>query len=224
MAGSSTLLRWRGPAQIARQLPIRGETLDRTTLQLRLLSCEGLVRQFVKRQLGDDLRPLVSAEDVLQETWISAFQHSAGFQSEGEKSFERWLLGIAARTVIKMAKRARRFKRNGGQAAQLPEDDPLSSSMKLLNAIDGASHTPSRAAFVQEVADVIRGMLRRLPDERQRAVQMRYLEGKSVKEICRQTGKSRPAVRSLIYNALRQMREELGSPSLFFSDAPTTKN
>ncbi len=205
-------------------MPITDAPLDRTTLQLRLLASEELVRQFVDRQLGADLRHLVSPEDVLQETWICAFQHSEGFQSDGEKSFERWLLGIAARTVIKLAKRARRFKRSGGQAARLYEDDPLSSSMRFFNAIDGASRTPSREVSVQEAADVVRGMLRKLPDERQRALQMRYLEGKSVEEICRQTGKSRPAVRSLIYNALRQMRQELGSPSLFFSDAPTTKN
>ena len=199
------------------------EYLDNATLQRLLLNHEEPLRRFIEQRLGADLRHLMAPDDVLQEVWIAAFRHSSRFHPSGKDSFENWLKSIATRTTINMAKAARRLKRGGGLRVLPGEWSPRSSYLALFNTVAGTDRTPSREVSLHEAEDAIRNVLAKLPEEPQRAVQMRFIEGKSFDEISKATGKTTPAVRSIIYRGLRQMRAQLGNSERFFSDASPTQ-
>ncbi len=205
-------------------MQMSNDHLDNATLQRLLLNHEERLRRFIAKRLGADLQRTISPEDVLQEVWITAFKQSSRFHPNGKDSFEAWLKSIATRTAINMAKAARRLKRGGGLRALPGEWNPRSSYVTLFNTIAGKGRTPSREVSLHEAEDAIRNVLAQLPEERQRAVQMRFIEGKSFDEISKVTGKTKPAVRSIIYRGLRQMRAQLGNSGRFFTDAPSTSS
>ena len=195
---------------------------DNVTLQRLLLDHEASLRCFINKRLGNDLRSILSPDDVLQEVWITVFKTISSFRLNGQDSFEIWLKSVATRTAINMAKSARRLKRGGGVRALPGEDDPCSSCLTLFDRVAGKGRSPSREVSSLEAAKAIRNVLVQLPEERRLAVTMRFLEGKSFGEIAKATGKTKLAVRSIIYRSLRQMRARLGSSRRYFSDTPST--
>lgn len=202
--------------------PIQSQPLDKIALQRLLLDREAHLRQVVAKRLGVDLQATLSVDDVLQEIWISAFKQIARFHPDGRDAFDRWLMSLAMRTVINMAKAARRLKRGGGRRPLPGDGSPRSGYLTLFNQVVGDHPTPSREVAAHETADAIRVVLTQLPKDRQRVIEMRYIEGKSLGEISEATGKTGAAVRSIIYHGLRQMRARLGDAGRFFSDAPST--
>lgn len=195
---------------------------DNATLQRLLLDHEESLRRFIHKRLGADLRPILSPDDVLQEVWITVFRRISSFYSHGRDSFVIWLNSTATRTTINMAKAARRQKRGGGVRALPGEGDPRSSCLTLFNRIAGKGRTPSREVSLSEATKAVRNVLAQLPEERRLAVQMRFIEGKTLDDISNAMGKTKLAVRGVLYRGLRQMRAQLGTSRRFFSDAPTT--
>jgi DNA-directed RNA polymerase specialized sigma24 family protein len=61
--------------------------------------------------------------------------------------------------------------------------------------------------------------LSRLPVDRRRAIQMRYIDGQTPQEIAGKMQKSAAAVKGLLFHGLRELRERLGDAKRFFSDA-----
>ena len=100
--------------------------------------------------------------------------------------------------------------------------DSRSSCLTLFNRIAGQGRTPSREVSLLEAARAIRNVLAQLPEEHRLAVQMRFIEGKALGDISKAMGKTKLAVRGIIYRGLRRMRAQLGSSGRFLSDAPTT--
>lgn len=196
--------------------------IDAPTLQKLLLDREEMLRRLIKKRLTPCLAEILSEDDVLQEIWLIVFRNISSFLPDGPDSFDRWLTSVSIKSIINLVKSANRLKRGGGQIQVHEKWDPGSSYIALFNDIAANDRSPSREAFAAEAADAIKGALSELPQDRQRVIFMRYLEGKSLDEISEMTGKSKPAIRSLVYNGIQQMRRHLGHSSHFFTDAAST--
>lgn len=61
---------------------------------------------YLKRRIGRIVRNLEDAEDVFQETLMSAFQHLAGFRAQS--SFRTWIMRIATNTSLMLLRKRRR--------------------------------------------------------------------------------------------------------------------
>jgi RNA polymerase sigma factor (sigma-70 family) len=92
--------------------------------------------------------------------------------------------------------------------------------VELLDCLAAKQRTPSREVSVKEATHAVRIALSSLPEKRRQAIWMRHIEGKSLAEIAQAMRKTNPAVNSLLFNGLRQLRRRLGCADRFFSDSP----
>ena len=188
-------------------------------LQGHLLSRADSLRGYVATKIPPPLGNLLSAEDVLQETFVAAFQNIGSFVPNGPDALDRWLITIANRKLIDALKRAHRIKRGGLGPVQPGQPRRSSSLAGLLAQFGAARRTPSRELSMREAADAIHVALSDLGADRRRAVLLRFVEGLSLKEISQKMGKSYAAVNSLLFHGLRELRTKLGRATRFFSDA-----
>jgi len=169
--------------------------------------------QFIQRQIPRDLARIVDAVDVLQETSIEAFRQIGNFRPSGENAVFRWLATIARNNLIDLVRKHRAKKRVGGVMISVED----SSVISMLEQLAVYSRTPSQSAARHEFMAAVQRALLNLPEPYRQVLTLRHIEGRDVKttaEIMNRTGR---AVEHLTSRALIQLKEELGSQSLFSS-------
>lgn len=144
------------------------------------------IYQFVHFRVGRD-RALV--EDVVQETFLAALQSLANWDERS--SLHGWLVGIAKNKV----REARRKNR------PIPLEDVLADSDVEIDAIlaDVAREPlPDEVLERRETQDLVGAALSSLPDDYQRALLAKYVEGRSTADIARSSGRTEKAAESLL--------------------------
>ena len=126
------------------------------------------------------------ADDVLQETWLTAVRRLRRFDPAAGP-FHAWLCGIAA-NVVRNQVRSRR--RRTGRQEPLPPDV-------------GAATDRDRA---ERVAEALAG----LPERYERVLRMKYLDRLGVAEIAAACGETEKAVESVLTRARVAFREAYG--------------
>jgi len=125
------------------------------------------------------------AEEVLQETWLTAVRRLPSFDPSAG-SFAGWLRGIAANVL-----------RNRFRSAQRRHQPPLSPTA------DGEA---AAELLRREQAELVARALAALPEHYEAALRARYLEGRGVPEIALARGESVKAVESLLTRARQAFR------------------
>lgn len=158
------------------------------------------VYSYAYYELGDHH----DAEDATERTFLLALGALARFEErarpadgEGASTFRVWLFQIA-RNVVANVRRGRR---------RHPEA-PLEVAAVVADPLDverGAAHREEAAAAWAAVG--------RLPDDRRRALVLRFVEEMSTAEIAGILGRSEGAVRVLIHRGLRAVARDLGPRS-----------
>jgi RNA polymerase sigma-70 factor (ECF subfamily) len=133
-----------------------------------------------------------TAEDVVQEAFLAAWQHSGSYRpSEG--SVRNWLLAVVRNRAID-ALRARRSRPRVG--ARLEEISPLP-------ARDG---DPAEHALRRIQAVVVRDAIARLPALQRQTVELTFFLGFSYSEVAAQMGTPLGTVKSRMRLALDRLR------------------
>jgi RNA polymerase sigma-70 factor, ECF subfamily len=147
-----------------------------------------------------ELRDHHEAEDATERTFLAALTNLGRFEErarpadgEGASTFRVWLFQIARNAV---AERRRRLRRR-------PEA-PLEAAASVAAPVD----IERDAAQRDEVAAAL-SAVGRLPDDRRRALILRFVDEMSTAEIAGVLGRSEGAVRVLIHRALRSVARDL---------------
>ena len=193
--------------------------LDRESLHRDLLPRVFGLRRYVHRQVPARLRTMISADDVLQEVWLSAYRTVSSFRPDGPGAVDRWLETIANSKLVDAIRWARRQKRGGDRLHIRDVQRRVSSLSNLFTRIKSPQKTPSSAFTTIENAHAISIALSCLREDRRRAVYLKHIEGRSHKEIASDMEKTEAAVNSLVYHGLRELRLILGDAAKYFSDA-----
>jgi len=141
------------------------------------------VYAFVLRRVRDR----AEAEDLTSEVFQQALANLRKFEWRGAP-FAAWLYRIAANSI---ADRARRLERERGIPA--PPEEP---------AVEPAEDIDLRARLF--------ALVRELPADQRRVVEMRFAEEKSIREIAGELGRSEGAVKQLQYRGLETLRARTG--------------
>jgi RNA polymerase sigma-70 factor (ECF subfamily) len=174
--------------------------------------------QRLRRNLPEDLRGVLDAEDVLQQAHIKAFRAIRTFQNEDGDSFAGWLTTVADNTLADEIRKTRRRKRGGGmRRVRAPSNDSSAGAAALVDLVVGHDHTPSSSAARHEAIQAVRAAVAGLPPRQREALSLVYLEGLSSKEAAERMGISDAAVRSLVDRGRDSLREALGTVSKYFS-------
>ncbi len=129
------------------------------------------------------------------------------FRGRTEAEYRAWLRAILARLLADAARRI-----GPGQAgrAESLERALHESSQRLERWLASEESTPSQGLLRQERLLELSEALDRLPEDQRTALELRYLQGLSVGEVCRRMGRSTSSVASLLYRGLKGLRERMG--------------
>jgi RNA polymerase sigma-70 factor (ECF subfamily) len=150
-----------------------------------------------------ELRDHHAAEDVTERTFLAALTNLARFEErarpadgDGASTFRVWLFQIARNAVAEHRRRTRRHPETVLEAA---------ATVPAAIDIEGdVVRDDDAAAAWRAVA--------RLPDDRRRAIVLRFVDEMSTAEIAGVLGRSEGAVRVLIHRALRAVARDLDVP------------
>ncbi len=155
------------------------------------------VYSYAFYELGDHH----DAEDATERTFLLALGALPRFEErarpadgEGASTFRVWLFQIA-RNVVANVRRSRRRR---------PE-----SSLDMAAALAGPVDVERGATRRLEAAEAW-AAVGRLPDDRRRALVLRFVDEMSTAEIAGVLGRSEGAVRVLIHRGLRAVARDLG--------------
>ena len=176
-----------------------GPNLERFRAYLRLLA---------RMQLGPRLQGKLDPSDLVQQTLLKAHAKRDQFRGKTDAELAAWLRAILANQI---ADALRRFGRQGGTRERSLEEALEQSSARLDAWLAAERSSPSQRFVRQEQLIEMAEWIARLPEDQRTALELRHLQGLSVPAAARQMGKSPAAVASLLYLAmksLRQMRDE----------------
>jgi len=154
------------------------------------------VYSYAYYELGDHH----AAEDATERTFLAALTHLGRFEErarpadgEGASTFKVWLFRIARNVVANERRTSRRRPSTPLDAAALATD-PLDVEQNVVRRDEAAAAWRA---------------VGRLPDDRRRAVVLRFVDELSTAEIAGVLGRSEGAVRVLIHRALRAVAKDL---------------
>jgi RNA polymerase sigma-70 factor (subfamily 1) len=159
-------------------------------------------------------RGQIETADVMQITYLEAFLHICRFDPDRSEAFPAWLRRMAENN-LRDAIRGLEAKKNPPPRMQL-DAHGADTTMALFDVLTAGTGTPSRAARREEVAERLRGALRRLPADYSKAIQLYDLEGKTVEEVAEAMGRSAGAVHMLRMRGHDRLKELLVGSNDFF--------
>ena len=159
------------------------------------------------------LRQEQDAEDITQQTFISALENLSGFR--GEASFSTWLLRIAGHAALKIIR-----KRKGREIVSLNEategrdqDGPIPHPEYIADWRE----SPEELAHRNEVSRLLDQALAQLDEKHRLVFLLRDVEGFSVKEAADALGLTEANTKVRLLRARLQLRElltrTLGDPT-----------
>ena len=139
------------------------------------------VYAFVARRV----RERDEVEDITSEVFHQALRNLKRYEYRGVP-FSAWLFKIAANSIAQHGRNAARAK-----------EDPLDDAPEPVTDEDA------------ERRAVLFDLLKRLPQDQQKVVRLRYAEQKSMREIAADMNRSEAAVKQLHYRALENLRQQM---------------
>ncbi len=145
------------------------------------------------------------AEDVTQQTFLSALEHLGDFR--GDSSFGTWLFRVATNAALKIIR-----KRRGLETVSLEETtEPKEGSDTIPHPeyIADWRQTPDTLAQQAETRRVLEQALGELDEKHRLVFLLRDVEGLSIKETAEALGLSEANVKVRLLRARLQLREKL---------------
>jgi RNA polymerase sigma-70 factor, ECF subfamily len=165
---------------------------DRAAFDRLTEHCRERLRAAITPRIERVARSL-DVEDVLQETFLRAFQSMERFQGRDGDDFVSWLVGIARHVIQKQSRRSSRE-----QPLRIEDDPPASDT------------TPSTSLRRRERRRRFDAAIAGLKPEYREVLQLARLEGLKVKEIATRMHRTEFSVKHLIARALRELRASFG--------------
>lgn len=169
---------------------------------------EALVRRHQRRVYAVALGIMKSpseAEEVVQETFLSAFEHLEGFR--GDARFSTWLFRVASNHAL-MKLRRKKPEPRGDIADLEPTMAALSRSegTSPFDALSQWAKRPDEAADANEVQEALAGALSDLPEEDRALLLMRAVDDASHTELAAAFNTTVPAVKSRLHRTRLLLR------------------
>jgi RNA polymerase sigma-70 factor (ECF subfamily) len=165
---------------------------------------------LARLQLSRRLQSKVDAADLVQEAFLQAHQHFAGFRGGTEEELASWLRQILATTLANQVRhycgtQSRDVRLERDLAAELDE-----SSRALDRALVDRQSSPSQRAARREQAVLLANALARLPPDYREVIILRHLEGLKFADVAGRMGRTVDSVKKLWTPALAELRSALG--------------
>ena len=158
------------------------------------------------------LRHEHDAEDITQQTFLSALENLKGFR--GDASFSTWLLRIASHAALKIIR-----KRRGLEMVSLEEATEPGDADKIPHPqyIADWKESPEELVERREIRGLLDEALARLDEKHRMVFLLRDVEGVSIRETAEALELSEANIKVRLLRARLQLRElltqKLGDPA-----------
>ncbi len=173
-----------------------------------LAAFEALTSRYEQRVYSLAMRMLrqeQDAEDVTQQTFLSALENLNGFR--GEASFSTWLLRIAAHAALKVIRKRKGLDTVSLEEATESQDE--NGAIPHPEYIADWRQSPEELVQRNETRRLLDGALAQLDEKHRLVFLLRDVEGLSVKETAEALGLSEANVKVRLLRARLQLREQL---------------
>jgi RNA polymerase sigma-70 factor (ECF subfamily) len=160
----------------------------------------GPLYRLALKMLGNE----PDAQDVLQNTFLKAFQHIREF--EGRSKLSTWLYRIASNEALMMV-RKRRPETNFTDTIQEQDEDQILDPVQFTDWCC----LPEEEFLTSESRAALDRAVQRLPETLRIVFILRDIEGLSIQETSQALGLSETAVKTRLLRARLRLREELSS-------------
>lgn len=178
----------------------RAKSGDQAAFEELVCRYERRVYTLARRITGNDH----DAEDVTQQTFLSALEHLANFRQEAR--FSTWLMRIATHAALKIIRKRKGLPTVSLDEATDPDPDGL---IPHPGYIADWRESPEKLAAQRETQRLIDEALAELDEKHRLVFLLRDVEGLSVKETAEATGLSEANVKVRLLRARLQLRERL---------------
>jgi RNA polymerase sigma-70 factor (ECF subfamily) len=151
------------------------------------------------------LRHEQDAEDITQQTFLSALEHLSGFRQEAR--FSTWLLRIATHAALKVLRKRRGLETVSLESATEPTEGY--DTVPHPEYIADWRESPESLVQHNETMRLIEQALAQLDDKHRLVFLLRDVEGLSVTETAESLGISEANVKVRLLRARLQLREQL---------------
>ncbi|MDY6872892.1 MAG: sigma-70 family RNA polymerase sigma factor [Chloroflexota bacterium] len=141
------------------------------------------------------------AEDVMQETFIKAYDHVAGF--EGRSKLSTWLYRIATNEALMLLRKRKKSTKHIEEGFETDDGDVLP-----VQIVDWCC-LPEKELMSSESQDRLRDAALTLSDANRAAFLLRDVEGLTTREAAEALDISQSALKVRLMRARMQLREEL---------------
>lgn len=172
-----------------------------------LAAFEELVSRYERRVYTLALRMLrheQDAEDVTQQTFISALENLKNFREEA--SFYTWIMRIASHAALKIIRKRKGLPTVSLEETVEPGDD---GAIPHPEYIADWRESPAQLVHHRETQRLINDALATLDEKHRLVFLLRDVEGLSVRETAEATGLSEANVKVRLLRARLQLREQL---------------
>jgi RNA polymerase sigma-70 factor (ECF subfamily) len=151
------------------------------------------------------LRQEQDAEDVTQQTFLSALENLKGFR--GEASFATWLFRIATHAALKVIRKRKGLEMVSLEAAtEASEQDDFFPHPEF---IADWRQSPEQLVQKNEIRRLLDDALAQLDEKHRLVFLLRDVEGLSIKETAEALGLSEANTKVRLLRARLQLREQL---------------
>jgi RNA polymerase sigma-70 factor (ECF subfamily) len=168
---------------------------------------------YIHRHCPPQVAKSYDLEDILQDIIFEAFRRIRQFVAAGEDALFRWMVTITRNRMLALLRKEKTEKRGGKMDRVTAKSDTDIS--RLLETLSIYRRTPSASAASHETMAALEEAIAKLAQDYQRAIMLRYLEGKSHREVGQIMERSEEAAKMLCHRALKELRNEIGSASMF---------
>ena len=162
---------------------------DRMAFRDLVLEHSHAMFRLAWRLTGDQ----VSADDIVQEAFIKAWQKIGNFRMES--SFRSWINRITVNTAMDYL---RKQSRNAARTTTEPEWERTTAG----------SETPKHDVQI-DIQQQTHAAMMQLSERERAALMLRHFEGHSIKEIAQILDITTDACKQTIFRAVKKMRAEL---------------
>ncbi len=191
---------------------------DQTALERLLLEHSDTLSTHIAQRIPASLRSVIGVEDVMQQTFMRAFDKIDQLQDSSPGAFVAWLKAIGATTLMGIIKTERRQKRGGKfRQVQHVKNNVTESLVDLLEQLPGDVATASRVISRREAVTALQVGISSLPPEQRKAIELYLVRGKTLEQTAKQMQRTPAAIRGLVHRGKQKLADTMGRASLWLS-------
>jgi len=151
-----------------------------------------LLHGYLYKRLGS----AADADDICQEAFIKAFQKLG--QYRGDASFKNWLFQIAKNLIVD-------HWRSQSKCTTVPIDEFFNLGREPITPEAEAAEIKSQ----ERTAKQLNNILNQLPEDYRKIIELRFLQGCSIREAANQIGISEANAKVRQYRAIKKAQDLL---------------